>query len=112
MAKKITPPTDEIAEFDPNDELNLEPGEVDPRDAKIAALEAELAAAKAVNADPGIAAGSKFLVKLKDGPVAVVECKANEHPFEAYRKLTGVISSVNAPEITATNSEATVGIVH
>lgn len=68
-------------------------------------LNAELQSAKAP-AGPVFAPGRRYLVTLKDAPSWVVEPEAGEHPWEAYRRATGVISSAHAPSITETDAPA------
>jgi len=61
-------------------------------------LQKELKAAKAkagIEYEPG----KKFRVSLKDSGTCVVECKKGEHPWDAYRRLAGVISSIHQPTI-------------
>lgn len=82
----------------------------DPRDAELAALRAENERLRA-SAGPVYAAGKRYQVSLKDGPTAVVECGPTEHPYEAYRRLTGVLGSTNTPEIRDAPDDAPLGIV-
>lgn len=72
------------------------------RDAKAAELE-KLKAGTA----PAFGGGGRFRVSLKDAPSWVVECEPGEHPFEAYKRETGVISSIHAPVITPTDEPLT-----
>lgn len=92
----------------------------DPRDAEIAALramladrDAELEKAKAAGsaASPASPAGQKFRVSLTGGCTAVVETRAGEHPFEAYKRLTGVINSIHTPVIQPAPKDAACGVV-
>lgn len=120
MAKAKSKPTaDETDEFAPAGDLtahdadetgDVERAEIDPRDAEIERLKAELAAAKAAQG-PTYAGGKKYTVALKDGPKAVVKCEPGEHPWDAYRRVTGVINSVNPPVITEAHDAAECGIV-
>ncbi len=66
------------------------------------ALLAELAAAKArVSAAEPLPPG-RYLVQLKDAPAWVVEPEPGEHPFEAYKRVTGLIRSPHTPTVTRT----------
>lgn len=87
--------------------VEAEAAPVDPKDAEIAALKAELAAAKA--GGPVYAPGKKYKVELKDAGAAIVQPKDGEHPWEAFRRHTGVISSVHQPVITEAGDEAECG---
>lgn len=82
----------------------------DPRDAEIERLKAELAAAKA-SGSAGYPAGQKFRVTLTGGATAVIQPREGEHPFEAYKRLTGVINSIHTPEITPAPDDAACGVV-
>ena len=85
-------------------------GATDPRDDELARLRAENAALKAAKA-PAVFAASRYRVSLHDGPTAVVECEPGEHPFEAYKRVTGVTSSQHAPVINAAAETEPAGIV-
>lgn len=82
----------------------------DPRDAEIARLKAENAKLRARAEGAFEHVARKYKVSLKDGPAAVVECEAGEHPFEAFKRATGVISSQHAPEIHPQPEGARCGI--
>lgn len=79
----------------------------DPRDAEIARLRAELAASRG----PTYEAGRKYRVSIKDGPTAIVQPQEGEHPFEAFKRLSGVLKSDHAPEVQPAADSAKVGIV-
>lgn len=80
----------------------------DPRDAEIARLKAEV---EALKASPAAAAltGGRFVVAIKDGPKACVECNPGEHPYDAFMRLTGVQGSIHAPEIAKAPNDAPLG---
>ncbi len=59
----------------------------------------------------GFAAGKKFTVSIHDGPKAVVRPEPGEHPFEAYKRVTGVLNSVHAPVVVEAPDDAPLGIV-
>lgn len=89
----------------------------DPKDAEIAALkamladrDAEIERAKAAGG-ASYPAGQKFLVSLTGGCAAVVQPRDGEHPFECYKRLTGVINSVHAPEVRPAPADAKCGVV-
>jgi hypothetical protein len=84
--------------------------ETDPRDAEIAALKAENAKLKAATAGFAAAPGGKYKVRLLHAPTAVVQCEPGEHPWDAYKRLTGVISSENSPQIGPAPDDARVGV--
>lgn len=73
--------------------------------ARLAALESENAGLKSA-APPAFPPGRRYLVTLRDAPSWVVEPQAGEHPWEAYRRATGVISSAHTPVITETEAPA------
>lgn len=112
MAK--TRPTDftPAAGFGPGDDAPAPGPAADPRDAEIARLRAELAARDGrvaeleAAAGDGFEAGRRYRVALEDGPAAVVECRPGEHPYEAYKRLTGVRGSVHVPEVSPADGEA------
>jgi hypothetical protein len=107
-ADGFAPAADLGGDIEPQGGPEDAPG-VDPRDVEIAALKAENARLKAAGAPPH-AGGGKFRVALRDGPAAVVQCEPGEHPFEAYRRATGVINSQHAPEIHARPDDARCGV--
>lgn len=80
----------------------------DPRDAELAALRARVAE---LEARPAAAYSGRYRVSLEGGPTAVVECREGEHPFDAYRRVTGVINSIHAPEVAKARADAPLGVV-
>ena len=100
-AKDTAPPPDDIQPVEPA---------ADPKDAEIERLRAELAAAKSAT-PPVYAGGKKYKVSLKDAGVAVVETRPGEHPWDAFRRVSGVLSSIHQPEITEAGDDATCGHV-
>lgn len=103
--------------FDPPASDDVTPADLGGND-RVAELEAQLAAARAerdahaaelarVKAGPlpfAAQPGQRFLVKLTDSPSWVVEPDPGEHPWEAYKRATGVQSSIHTPEIHPTDA--------
>lgn len=83
--------------------------EVDPRDAEIAALKARVAELE--NAPAGLYKPGRYRVSIPDGPTAIVEPAAGEHPFDVFKRVTGMISTIHAPEIAAAGSDEPLGVV-
>lgn len=105
--KKDDPAPDDIASV--GEPIAEVPAAADPRDAEIARLKAENETLRAgsLAAYPP----ATYRVSLLDGPTAVVRCGPEEHPYEAFKRLTGVRSSIHPPEITRVADDAAVGIV-
>lgn len=98
-------PDDQTEESDAGDGDATE----DPRDAELERLRAENAALRAA-AGPVYAGGRRYRVSLRDGPTANVQCGPGEHPFEAFKRQTGVLNSVHAPEIHEAADDAPCGL--
>ena len=114
MAKNKTladvPPADDIQ---PADGFAAEPvAETAPADevAQLKARIAELEAAAKAEKPAGMAPG-RYRVTLPDGPSAVVECDHLDHPFEVFKRVAGVLNSVNAPEIVRVKGDTPLGVV-
>lgn len=115
MAKKKdeTPAADDITEV--GDETPPALPTPDHRDQEIAALKAMLAerdatvAAMKAASPPVYAEGKKYKVTLQDAGTAVVQCGPGEHPWDAFRRLAGVVSSVHTPSITEAPDDAECG---
>ena len=41
----------------------------------------------------------------------MIESKAGEHPFDTFKQLTGVQSSIHQPEITRADPDEPLGII-
>jgi hypothetical protein len=65
--------------------------------AELERLRGENAALKAATPAAPLA-GKWYQVSLKNGPKAIVQLQAGEHPFDAYKRKTGVISSIDPIE--------------
>lgn len=70
--------------------------------AEIARLRAENAKLRAASGLVDYAPGRRYLVKLKDAVSWVVEPAPGEHPYDAFRRVTGVLASVSQPEVSPT----------
>lgn len=91
----------------PVGEVSDAPPAADPRDAEIAALKARVAELEA--AGPPAYAPGKYRVELPDCRPAVVEPAEGEHPWDAFRRLAGVVSSTHQPAITRAADDAACG---
>lgn len=78
--------------------------------AELERLRAENAALKAGRGPGAELAGRKCRVELKHGPTAVVQCNPGEHPFEAFKRVTGVISSEHSPVIHEAAADERCGV--
>lgn len=92
-----------------DDEPTTEEAEGESPEEELARLRAENAALKAARG-PSFEGGRKYRVSLKDGPVAVVECAPGEHPFDAFKRVTGVLGSEHAPVITEASASERCGV--
>lgn len=65
-------------------------------------LEAENADLKttAAAASKVYPAGKKYKITLRDAPTVVVETRPGEHPWDACKRICGILSSIHAPEIS------------
>jgi len=105
-AASTTGPADDVT---PADFAAPTPAAADPRDEEIARLREENARLKAA-APREYAGGRKYRVSLPDGPAAVVEPRPGEHPFEAFKRVTGVRSSQHEPAIEEAEADARCGV--
>ena len=64
---------------------------------------AELAAIRSGNAT--FTPGQRYKVSVKDGPTAVVEPNPGEHPHDAFKRVTGVQSSIHPFDFHPTHEE-------
>lgn len=72
-------------------------------------LQAELAKSQPVSFG-GHPVGQKYKVSVKDGPTAVVIPAPGEHCVEAFKRVTGMISSIHAPTFSETDEP--LGVQH
>lgn len=100
MAKAKTDPADDITPADSAAELAA-------LKAQLAAKDAELERVKAGPPPQTFAPGKRYKVSLHDGPTAVVEPEPGEHPWDAFRRKCGVISSIHQPTICETEEPVT-----
>lgn len=79
-----------------------------PAAAELAKMRADLEATRAENAtlkaqvaesSKVYPPGRKYVITLKDHPRVVVQPRAGEHPWDALKRITGLIASINSPEI-------------
>ena len=66
-------------------------------------LEAENAKLRAASGLVDYAPGKRYLVKLKDAVSWVVEPAPGEHPYDTFRRVTGVLASTSQPEVSPTD---------
>jgi hypothetical protein len=86
-------------------ELDLVREELQKERAKTAELEAKLA-----TTSKAYPAGKKYRVSLKDAPTLVVRSQDGEHPWEAAKRLGGILSSTNTPEISEAADHEVCGV--
>lgn len=87
---------------------------VDPRDAEIARLKAELESAKAPDlqaSEPVPQSGNKqkYLVEVLHGPRWVVEAQHEAHASTEYLKATGMVSWVSMPTVREVGDDVPLG---
>lgn len=64
---------------------------------------AEVDRLKAASGPPVFLAGKNYLVTIPDGPAWVVAVGPSEHPYECYKRATGVTGSQHSPTIHETD---------
>lgn len=64
---------------------------------------AEVGRLKAAAGPPVFLAGKNYLVSIPDGPAWVVAVGPSEHPYECYKRATGVTGSQHSPTIHETD---------
>jgi len=121
MAKHHKPPeVEEVEPFEPTKEddavrppnaadgVESAPEEpIDPRDAEIARLRAELAAR--TPSAPLVSPSGKYLVRVTDGPDWIVAAADGANALVAYKKAVGMTSSPHEFSATPVGDEVPVG---
>lgn len=106
-----------ISDFAPDDEpahegdvalvAESKPPQIAARDEEIARLRVRVAE---LEAGAAVWAAKKYTVSIPDGPTAVVAPEPGEHPFDAFKRATGVLATPHAPQISPAGDDVECGI--